>query len=133
MDNSWTPIIVKTQRGRKSAFASVGNGRIRFSQYACELLDNPYQYNYVKVGIKNSGNEMLIGFEFVKYDEGDCTYTLCRRSQKDKRGRKIKTGGFEITHKRLTVDLFGSSAMEKCKNYDVTAECNNMLLIHVPT
>jgi hypothetical protein len=135
MNSSWEPIIVKTHRGQKSAFASIGNGKIGFSQYACNLMNNPFQYNFVRVGKKHTGNEILIGFEFIKNDVGTGTYVLSRKRHKNKKtGRTAEIGGFEITNSTLAKALFGDDAMGKTKRYRVTLDNYNdkMLIIHVP-
>ncbi|MBR0542140.1 MAG: hypothetical protein IJK26_08055 [Clostridia bacterium] len=133
MNSTWTPIIVKAQRGKKSAFASIGNGKISFSQFACNLMKNPFQYHYVKVYAKDATNELLIGFEFIKDDAGESSYTLSRKRQKNKNGKLVYTGGFDITNKTLACELFGNSALGKTKTYDVTCEGENMLIIHLPS
>ncbi len=132
MNNTWEPVIIKTHRGKKSAFASVGQGRIRFSQFACDLIYNYHQYNYAKVGRKQTEKELLYCFEFIKDDEGEGSYTLSRRRQKNGKGKTVETGGCEISNKALVVNLFGQSALGKTKPYDVTIEGDNMLIVHVP-
>jgi len=111
--------LVKTasnSKGGSSPYASVGFGRISLNVAASSLIEDYQKYSYVEFLKAYFNGKLYIGMRFLLENEKtEYSYPIKYKTANGK-----KTGGVEITGKKIMAELFGPNAAEnKVTRYNV--------------
>ena len=126
---NWETIKISSKsRGKTSAYASVGFGRISLSYGACALVDDFPKYKYAQILRARKDGKLCIGIRLLE-ESAENTIRISKRKIK---GELIEYSG-SIDSKPLVEELFGiEGAQNKATRHSVVLDDSekNILVIY---
>ncbi len=126
----WETVKIKNdKKGRNTAFASIGFGRIVLNTAACDLIEDFGAYKYVQIlkGIKDG--KLCVGLKLLK----DCQENSIKISRRKSNGEIIEKS-LSVDNKMLMEEIFGiRGTQNKVTRYSVLLDNDNknILVIYV--
>ena len=106
---NWETVKISSRsRGKTSAYASIGFGRINLSYGACALVEDFPKFKYVQILRGKKDGKLCIGIKLLE-ESGENTVRLSKRKIK---GKIVEYSG-SIDSKPLVEELFGMEGNAK--------------------
>jgi len=126
----WETVKISiNSRGKTSAYASVGFGRLSLSCGACQLVSNYPDYKYAEILKARRDGKLCIGIRLLKEPSDNCL----RIARRVVNGKSIVEYSGDLGNKPLMEELFGIEGVQnKATRHAVTLddEERNVLVIY---
>ena len=123
---NWETVkISSTSRGKTSAYASVGFGRITLNYGACALVDDYPKYKYAQILRAKKDGKLCIGIKLLE-ESAENTIRISKRKVK---GQLIEYSG-SIDSKPLVEELFGiEGSQHKATRHSVVLDDSDKTIL----